>query len=186
MSKSVGNVISLPDLLGRYDPRAYRLLVLQAHYRSPLTVTPKTLTSAGQGMERLDALARRFPEARMGVAPDAASVERFRQRMDDDLGTVQATAELFDVVKRANSVADQGDAGAAAPLAAAVYEMCRAVGLEIGGEAALVDEDAQARATARDEARRRGDYAAADSLRAQLQADGWIVEDTPAGTVIRR
>jgi cysteinyl-tRNA synthetase len=71
-------------------------------------------------------------------------------------------------------------------LASAVYEMCRAVGLEIGGESAALDDDAQALAGARDDARRRGDYAAADAIRADLQAEGWIVEDTPGGTVIRR
>jgi cysteinyl-tRNA synthetase len=186
MSKSLGNVISLPDLLLRYDPRAYRLLVLQAHYRSPLTVTPKTLTSAQQGMERLDALARRFPNARTGTAPDTSVLVRFRARMDDDLGTVQATAELFDVVKRANTLADQGQTDAAAPLVAAVCEMCRAVGLEIGAPPEALGAGATALAAARDEARRRGDYAAADALRDQLQADGWVVEDTPKGTVIRR
>ncbi|MDQ1356017.1 MAG: cysteinyl-tRNA synthetase, partial [Acidimicrobiaceae bacterium] len=72
------------------------------------------------------------------------------------------------------------------PLAAAVYDMCQAIGLEIGAKSAALDEDASALAVARDEARARGDYAAADAIRAELQADGWIVEDTPGGTVIRR
>lgn len=190
MSKSLGNVVSLPDLLERHDPRAYRLLVLQSHYRSPLTVTEATLAAAEQGMERLDALARRFPQAALAasaVAPDAVVLDRFRARMDDDLGTVQATAEMFDAVKAANTLADRGRMEAAATLAGAVYEMAGAVGLslEAGGAAAL-DEEATALAQARDDARRRGDYAAADAIRAQLQAGGWIVEDTPGGTVIRR
>ena len=185
MSKSLGNVTSLSGLLSRYDPRAYRLLVLQSHYRSPLTVTDTTLAAAAQGMERLDALARRFP-APSGASPDAAVVERFRSLMDEDLGTVQAFAVVFDTVKAANTLADQGDVAAALALAAAVYEMCRAVGLEVGVSASLIDEGAASLATARDEARRQGDYAAADTIRRQLQAEGWIVEDTPAGTVIRR
>jgi len=186
MSKSLGNVISLPDLLSRYDPRAYRLLVLQSHYRSPVTVSDTTLRSAQQGMKGLDALARRFPGASAGV-PDGFVIERFRQFMDDDLGTVQATAEMFDAVKRANTLADQGLPSDAAPLAAAVYEMCRAVGLDLGGtDSGELTDDASAVAAARDEARAQGDYAAADAFRAQLQADGWIVEDTPGGTVIRR
>jgi cysteinyl-tRNA synthetase len=99
---------------------------------------------------------------------------------------VQATAELFDVVKRANTLADDGQARAAAPLAAAVYEMCRAVGLKVGPSSAAVGEGAATLAAARDEARARGDYAKADAIRAQLQGEGWIVEDTPGGTVIRR
>ncbi|HEX3426234.1 MAG TPA: cysteine--tRNA ligase [Acidimicrobiales bacterium] len=190
MSKSLGNVVSLPDLLERHDPRAYRLLVLQSHYRSPLTVTEATLAAAEQGMERLDALARRFPLAALaasGVAPDAAVLDRFRARMDDDLGTVQATAEMFDAVKAANTLADQGRMESASALAGAVYEMARAVGLSLGADGAPdLDEEATALAQARDDARRRGDYAAADAIRGELQAGGWIVEDTPGGTVIRR
>jgi cysteinyl-tRNA synthetase len=186
MSKSLGNTISLPELLSRYDPRAYRLLVLQSHYRSPLTVSPTTLAAASEGMKRLDALARRFPTARSGVEPDAQLLRRFRHRMDDDLGTVQAFAVVFDAVKAANSLADQGDEAAALPLAAAVFEMARAVGLELGGEGGELDDQAASLARQRDEARRRGDYATADALRRQLQDDGWIVDDTPGGTVVRR
>ena len=190
MSKSLGNVVSLPELLADYDPRAYRLLVLQSHYRSPLTVTDTTLRAAGQGVERLDALARRFPTgpgARGGGVLDEAALERFRAHMDDDLGTVQATAEMFDAVKAANTLADEGRLEEAGGLAAAVFEMCRAVGLDLDdGTVAEPDSPAHGLAAERDAARKRGDYAAADALRRQLRDEGWIVEDTPGGTVIRR
>jgi cysteinyl-tRNA synthetase len=186
MSKSLGNAVSLPELLERYDPRAYRLLVLQSHYRSPMTVSDVTMAAAEQGIERLDALSRRFPDARIGTAPDTSALNRFRARMDDDLGTVQATAEMFDLVKRANTLADLGQADDALPLVGAVYEMCGAVGLHLGGESAEPGDGPSALALARDQARSRGAYGEADAIRRQLQADGWIVEDTPGGTVIRR
>ena len=60
MSKSLGNFTSLPDLLQKYDPRAYRLLVLRSHYRSPMEVTERTMVDAQEALARLDALARRF------------------------------------------------------------------------------------------------------------------------------
>ena len=60
MSKSLGNFTSLTDLLTRHDERAYRLLVLRAHYRSPLEVTAPTLADAEKALDRLDGLARRF------------------------------------------------------------------------------------------------------------------------------
>ena len=60
MSKSLANFTSLTDLLERADARAYRLLVLRAHYRSPIEVTPATIEQAEQGLARLDDLARRF------------------------------------------------------------------------------------------------------------------------------
>ena len=63
MSKSLGNFTTLPDLLSRHDARAYRLLVLRAHYRSPIEVTPETLADAEKALARLDGLARRFPVA---------------------------------------------------------------------------------------------------------------------------
>ena len=55
MAKSVGNFTTLSDLIERTDPRAYRLLVLRAHYRSPLEVTASTTADAAAALERLDA-----------------------------------------------------------------------------------------------------------------------------------
>jgi cysteinyl-tRNA synthetase len=186
MSKSLGNYLPLPDLLARGDARAFRLLVLQSHYRSPMTVTESTLAAAAQAVDRLDAFSRRLAGAAAGVEADAEALEQFRLAMDDDLDTPRATAHLFELVTLANGLADRGEAGRAAAVAAAVLEMAAAVGLPLGAPAAPVDEAASSLAEARDEARRKKDYARADALRAELQARGWIVEDTPNGTLIRR
>ena len=102
MSKSLGNFSTLPDLLSRSDARAYRLLVVRAHYRSPIEVTPETLDDAEKALGRLDGLARRFDVAELlartpegyvvegtppavGIDPDASAT--FRTHMDDDLDT---------------------------------------------------------------------------------------------------
>ena len=63
MSKSLGNVLTLSDLFEESDPRAYRLLVLQSHYRAPIEVTPTTLSDAATALGRLDALSDRLDEA---------------------------------------------------------------------------------------------------------------------------
>ena len=63
MSKSLGNVLTLSDLFEQTDPRAYRLLVLQSHYRAPIEVTPTTLSDAASALGRLDALSARLFEA---------------------------------------------------------------------------------------------------------------------------
>jgi cysteinyl-tRNA synthetase len=186
MSKSLGNFVPLPDLLDRYDPRAYRLLVLQSHYRGPMTVADSTMSAATQTLERLDAFARRFASSRAEVKPDPEALERFGSAMDDDLDTPRATAQLFELVTRANALADDGRSDAAGGLAAAVFEIAAALGLRVGGDSTEVDEPALALAAERDEARRLKDYARADDIRDDLQALGWIVEDTPAGTQIRR
>jgi cysteinyl-tRNA synthetase len=186
MSKSLGNFLLLSDLLDQYDARAYRLLVLQSHYRSPLTVADTTMAAAAQAVERLDAFARRLADTAVGAQPDPPALERFRAAMDDDLDTPRAVAQLFELVTLANGLADRGDHEGAAPLAAAVLEMASAVGLPLHASSVPVDEAASLLAAERNEARRRKDYARADALRAELQAQGWIVEDTPGGTLIRR
>ena len=184
MSKSLGNVISLSDLVSRYDPRAYRLLVLQSHYRTPMTVSKATLTAAQNAIERLESFARRFRDC---VEPaDPAAMAAFRERMDDDLDTASAIAQLFDLVTRANALADAGHLREAGGLAAAVFEIGRAVGLTFESPVVEVDDEAATLAAERDRARNNKDYARADAIREQLVARGWIVEDTPDGTVIRR
>ena len=106
--------------------------------------------------------------------------------MDDDLDTPAAMALVFDLVRQVNALLDGGDAGAAAPLASAVRDMVGAVGLELraAGEDA-VPPDVLATARRRDEARAAKDWAEADRLRDELQAAGYMVEDTPGGTVVR-
>ena len=191
MSKSLGNVSNLLDLVDQYDPRAYRLLVLQSHYRSPIDVTDSTLRDAERSLDRLDAFARRAasPEPSAGSEPqsepDAGAIAGFREAMDDDLDTPGATALVFDLVRRGNALLDAGDAEAAGPLAAAVREITGALGLELSTEGGQVPADVLGLARQRDEARAVKDWAAADTLRDQIVAAGYVIEDTPAGTVVR-
>ena len=183
MSKSLGNVANLVDLMEHYDPRAYRMLLLQSHYRSPVSVGQDNIDASVKALAGLDAFAARTSSV-TAAAPDSAVLATFRERMDDDLDTPGATALMFETVRRGNAALDAGsdDAGA---LVAAVYEMCTAFGLVLnaGGE---VPADAAATAAALDAARAAKDFAAADALRAELQADGWTVETTKAGTTLRR
>ncbi len=182
MSKSLGNTLSLLELLDAHDPRAFRLQVLQSHYRSPMTVSASTLAAAEAGVERLDAFAREFAGARSSP-PDPEALARFRARMDDDLDTPGAVAGAFELLREA-----RGATGArATALAAAVFSIFEdALGLPLRAEIDDVSEDARAKATARDAARANKDWGAADALRAELQAEGWIVEDGPDGTTLRR
>jgi len=178
MSKSLGNVSNLLDLMDAYDPRAFRLLVLRAHYRSPIDVSDDAMRDAEAALAKLDSFARRFAARAGGVEADAAVIDRFRAAMDDDLKTPTAVAALFDAVGRAN--ADDDLAAAAAAL-----EIAGVLGLELRGDAGEVPAEVLARAAARDEARAARDWAAADRLRDELVADGWVVEDTADGTVVR-
>ena len=188
MSKSLGNVSNLLDLIDLYDPRAYRMVLLQSHYRSPVKITQDGIDAAVKSLAGLDAFAARTAAVEAATADataDASVLDEFRAAMDDDLDTPRATALLFDTVRRTNVALDAGDVATAAPLAAAVHEIAGAVGLRLGSETEI-DAEALARAKALDDARAAKDFAAADALRAELQADGWTVETTRDGTSLRR
>ena len=188
MSKSLGNFISLPDLLAREDSRAYRMLVVQAHYRSPIEVTPDTVARASATLERLDAFALRFPEAFAAPAPspgDAGGgvLEEFRAAMDDDLDTPRAIALVSDTLRRANAAADEGR-GEAGGQAREVAAMTAALGLFPGWGPALGSDVVELVAKL-DEARSRRDYADADAIRVELGAKGWSVETGPEGSRVK-
>ena len=193
MSKSLGNFRTLPDLLAREDGRAYRLLVLQSHYRSPIEVTPDTITRATAALEGLDVLAARFPDA--GPLDPAAPagqagaelVARFRSAMDDDLDTPRAVGLVFEGRRAANAAADAGRAGEAAGLAGAVLTMTAALGLvpRPPGQEGLPPEGADL-VERLDAARAQRDFPTSDAIRAELTAAGWLVETGPEGTRVRR
>ncbi|HEX7277911.1 MAG TPA: cysteine--tRNA ligase [Acidimicrobiales bacterium] len=187
MSKSLGNFTSLTDLLAAHDPRAYRLLVLQSHYRAPVEVTPGSLEHASATLRGLDDFARRTADLPAGVAPDPDAIEAFRSAMDDDLSTPAVVALLSDLRRRANTHLDEGDPGAAGPLAAAVREIAGALGLTLGavGDDDIPPEVAELVAS-RDQARAARDFAAADAVRDRLVGMGWVVEDTPSGTKVHQ
>jgi len=192
MSKSLGNFTSLTDLLERADARAYRLLVLRAHYRSPIEVTPSTIDQAEKSLARLDDLVRRFDlsasptgvtaEDALGAGADARAVASFVEHMDDDLDTPGALAEIFDLARRAHSAVDVGDVDEGRRLAVTVAVLCTALGLPLGGSDTTVDAETAALVADRDRARASGDYGAADAIRRDLETRGWVVEDSPDGT----
>jgi cysteinyl-tRNA synthetase len=201
MSKSLGNFTSLTDLLSRVDGRAYRVLVLRAHYRSPIEVTPETIADAEKALGRLDTLARRFGLPDLlersahgyvvagegdAVDIDGDALALFRARMDDDLDTPGALAGIFELVSAAHSAADAGDEAEGGRLAHTAAVLAAALGLAVRGGAAEVDEAAARLVSERDEARRAKDFARADALRDELVALGWSVEDTAEGTKIHR
>jgi cysteinyl-tRNA synthetase len=198
MSKSLGNFTSLTDLLEKTDPRAYRLLVLRSHYRSPIEISPATIADAERALGRLDALARRFDLPELGgerfelassqpwAEESLELYERVVAFMNDDLNTPLAVAELFEALSVANASADEGRVAAARRLAEAINSLFGAMGLTLLAGSYVLDEVAEKLVLERDAARLARNWADADRLRDELVARGWIVEDGALGTVIRR
>ncbi|MGA0034878.1 MAG: cysteine--tRNA ligase [Ilumatobacteraceae bacterium] len=184
MSKSLGNVSNLLDLIEVYDPRAYRMVLLQSHYRSPVGISADGLEAAGRSLAGLDSFISRTASLE-DVDADAATLDAFRVAMDDDLDTPKAMALLFDTMRQANTALDEGDDATAARLVSAVKVICGAVGLRLV-EPEDVPVEVLAQAAALDAARAAKDYEAADAIRAELQNAGWQVETTRDGTTVRR
>jgi cysteinyl-tRNA synthetase len=203
MSKSLGNTLTIKDLVRRHDPEALRLYLLGTHYRHPLEFGDERIVEAGRGLARLrslkdeaDRIASRGTPA---PGPDhglfdevAAHRARFEAAMDDDFNTPQALGVLFDLARVLHAARDQvaqGTAGAGAFLLGVgeLVMLARVLGLLEGGrKEAAVDPQLKARIESlvylRQEARRQRDFGEADRLRDELSRLGVLLEDTRDGT----
>jgi cysteinyl-tRNA synthetase len=185
MSKSLGNVTNLLDLVEHYDPRAYRMLLLQTHYRSPVRVGQDNIDASVKAVGSIDGFFARMSEVSTNATADEATLQSFRAAMNNDLDTPGATALMFDTIRKANAALDVNDNALAGALASAVAEMCIAFGLQINAFAE-VSTDIAEKAQQLDAARAAKDFALADALRNELQAAGYVVETTKEGTKVRR
>jgi cysteinyl-tRNA synthetase len=184
MSKSLGNVLNLLDLLDKYDPRAYRMLLLQTHYRSPVRVGQDNIDASVSALSGLDSFAARTSSLELS-APDADVLRQFADVMDNDLDTPAAMALVFDTVRRANTAFDSGDVATTSSLRASVVEVLAALGLELSA-GSDIDDEIVAKAAALDAARGAKDFATADAIRNELQDLGYVVETSKEGTRVRR
>ena len=185
MSKSLGNVTNLLDLVEHYDPRAYRMLLLQTHYRSPVRVGQDNIDASVKAVGSIDGFFARMAEVSNNATADEATLQAFRTAMNNDLDTPGATALMFDTIRKANAALDVKDDSLAGALAGAVKEMCVAFGLQVNAFAE-VSADIAEKAVQLDAARAAKDFATADALRNELQAAGYVVETTKEGTKVRR
>jgi cysteinyl-tRNA synthetase len=192
MSKSLGNYTTIGALLDEHpdNARALRLALLQTHYRKVMELNTGVMEQAREGVKRLDAMARKATSA--GVALDGAgrdtnAIAAFTAAMDDDLGTPEGVATMFETIRRANAALDADDDDAAA-LAATAVELAAAMGLEVQGVEPAGDDDAHidGLVAARTQARADKDFAEADRIRDELTKMGIAVEDTPNGPIWHR
>ena len=194
MSKSLGNFFTIREVLERYDPEVLRLFVLRAHYRSPLNYSDATLDDARAALLRLyTALSPGLPAP---AEPDWTRDDgrRFREAMDDDLNTPVAVSVLFELaneVNRSRDAAAERQLRALAGLLGLLGRDRDAVlrgGLRGRADAApdLSDADIDARVAQRADAKKARRFDEADRIRAELLAQGVVLEDGAGGTRWRR
>ncbi len=182
MSKSLGNIISLPEALEFYEPQALRLFFLSSHYRSPLFYSEESVRSQERALQRLRQAANAPSED--GARLDAAGFrERFIEAMDDDLNTPRALAALFDLAREINRGRERGVdiTGAQDTL----RELAGVLGLTLEEPQADSAEAApfiQTLVDVRTELRAARQFQLADGIRDRLSELGVTLEDGPDGT----
>jgi len=187
MSKSLGNFFLIRDVLRRFDAEVVRFFILRAHYRSPLNYSDAHLEDAKQALTRLYTALKGAPAAAARVDWEEPHAQRFRTAMDDDFGTPEAVAVLFELANEVN----RGGAELAGQLRAlggvlGLLQRPAEAFLRAGPAGALSDSDIGARIKARLAARRAKNYAEADRIRKELEQGGVILEDGAQGTTWRR
>lgn len=191
MSKSLGNIVRVRDLLKQAPGEAVRLALLSAHYRQPLDWTEDVLVEARRKLDRLYGTLRDIPgwqECWRTTGPD----EHFLAALEDDLNTPKALAVLFDLVRDANRSEDPAERTLLAARLRASAELLGVLAVEpevwfkAEAAASLGGEEVDRLIAERREARARRDFAAADRIRAQLTEAGIAIEDGPEGTRWRR
>jgi cysteinyl-tRNA synthetase len=182
MSKSLGNFFTVREVLAKYDPEVVRFFILRAHYRSPVNYADQNLEDAKNALTRLYTALKdqEIHDAKVNWAEPHAA--RFKEAMDDDFGTPEAVAVLFELANRVNS----GEKALAAQLRG------------LGGVLGLLQRDPRdflagkaedwilQAIAAREAARKRKDYAAADRIRKELLIKGIVLEDQDGKTTWRR
>jgi cysteinyl-tRNA synthetase len=192
MSKSIGNIEKIHDLVAKHPPEALRYALLSAHYRQPLEWSEAVIEQCVRTLDRLYGTLRDLAGVD-AVARIPASIER---TLDDDLNTPQSLAVLNELARDARSLLAAGDADASrlATLKAELLGAGLALGLLQQSPAEWFSRGAgdsdDARITAlveeRTSAKKSRDFARADAIREQLAGEGILLEDTAAGVRWRR
>ncbi|MFI2234622.1 cysteine--tRNA ligase [Nocardia testacea] len=191
MSKSLGNVLSIPNVLKSVRAVELRFYLGSAHYRSMLEYSDKALNDAAQSYQRIEAFVQRVAE-RSGDIPMGKWTDGFAAALDDDLGVPKALAEIHHGVHEGNRALDAGVLDTAREHAGQIRAMLDVLGVDpldphwhgaadhSAADAAL-DVLVGAELERRQQARAAKDWATADAVRDRLQAAGIEVTDTPNG-----
>jgi len=187
MSKSLGVLVTVKEVLERFSPDALRLFIMSSHYRSPLSFSEDGLVAAEKGVERLRQAVRGDGGGQGDGSLDGGAFRQsFIEAMDDDFNTAQGMAALFDLAREINRARTEGTS----------VQQAQQTLLELAGVLGLTLEEREVSLAAqpfiellvslRSELRKEKLWTLADKIRSSLEELGITLEDTPQGTVWRR
>ena len=189
MSKSLGNVLTIREMIKRYPPDTLRFYFLYTHYRSPIEFSFDDLEETHRALQGMKRNAQDLMEIAKDVEPDVSEALKFRERfieaMDDDFNTREAIATLFSLFNEANKNRD--DKALAAGYLKIASEIADVLGIKLfetrssGKENELLEILLEIRKRARENK----DWATSDYIRDRLKDIGIIVEDSREGQKVR-
>ena len=189
MSKSLGNFFTIRDVLAQYEPETVRFFLLRTHYRSALNYSDAHIDDARSGLKRLYTALASVPADTLPTASVPASIDwnhpfatRFRAAMDEDFGTPEAIAVLFDLATEVNRSKAPQARRLLSALGACLGLLQQDPTAFLQAGAALSEAQILAFIDQRAAAKAAKDFAQADAIRKQLQAAGIVLKDSAGGT----
>ncbi len=183
MSKSLGNFFTIREVLQKYDAETVRFFIIRAHYRSALNYSDAHLDDARASLKRLYTTLQAVPpEVPVAIDWDHPTALRFKLAMDDDFGTPEAVAALFDLAGEVNRSRSPALAGLMKALGGTLgllqgdpqAFLQTGVSLDEAAIGALIEQRRAAKVAK--------NYSEADRIRQQLLSQGIVLKDGPEGT----
>lgn len=183
MSKSLGNFFTIREILERYDPETLRFFIVRSHYRSALNYSDAHLDDARQSLRRLYTALDSVPPQPVVLDWSDPYCSRFKAAMDEDFGTPEAVAVLFDLASEVNRTGASEQAGRLKALGACLGLLQAPPQAFLRAGAALSEGEINDLIEQRAQAKASKEFAQADRIRQQLLEQGIVLKDSANGTV---
>jgi cysteinyl-tRNA synthetase len=182
MSKSLGNFFTIRDVLKEFDAETVRFFIVRSHYRSSLNYSDVHLNDAKGALKRLYTALQTVPAADVELDWAEPMAARFKAAMDEDFGTPEAVAVLFELASEVNRNGSAERAGLLKALGGLLGLLQTDPTVYLQAGAGLDDAAIQTQIQARADAKKAKNFAEADRIRDDLMAQGIVLKDSADGT----
>ena len=192
MAKSLGNFITIQDFLKKHSPRLLRLLIIKAHYRSPLDYTEKAALQTKRELEKIDEFLEKLKTTKTKNSQSKllkATKKDFEKAMEDDFNTPKAIASVFELINKGNSLMAKAKLGTneAKDILKFLKEIDKVFNFIFWPkQKEKIPKTILSLIQQREKARKDNDFKKADELRKKIKKLGYWVEDTKEGPKIKK